>query len=206
MTLVLVAGSYPPIPVPAAERTSEAVREEWDRGNDVIVASPRPSAAHYAVPITGWLAGRRLRRLRRLTGATRLVLCVEPGLPFAVPLHGVSAPGVSARRRTALSAARLARAIREFDHNTLIITAEMTEISPAVATLRAAADVVIEDICTGVAPPGVTALGPTEVLLRDRARWLVGKAGRALLGGRWESVRRSIAARLRHQGTRRAGG
>ncbi len=78
---VLVVGSYPPIPLPAAAATMAAVQRAWADGDEVTVASPRLSAAHLAVPVVGLLAGRRLGNLHRHTGASRLVMVLEPGLP-----------------------------------------------------------------------------------------------------------------------------
>lgn len=74
---VLVVGSYPPVPGAAAEATFQAVKRLWAQGHEVEVASPRPSAAHYrAWPFLD------LAKLVHLSGAERVVLCVEPGWPL----------------------------------------------------------------------------------------------------------------------------
>jgi len=170
----LVAGSYPPIPVPSAQATLSAVRRELDAGREVKILSPRPSAAHYSIPITGLMAGRRLTRAKALSGCDRLVLCLEPGVPFAPP---------GRRDPAARAAARLlARAMRRFSHTTLIVTGDVGAPAKAMSLLQGAADEVLEDRRPGEPPDGVTVRGPKEVTQRDRARRLAGKAVRRVLG------------------------
>lgn len=177
-SLTLVVGSYPPIPVPSAAATLDAVRRELEGGREVKIVSPRPSAAHYSIPVTGLLAGRRLTRARVLSGCGRLVFCLEPGVPFDPP-----------DRRTTVSrladvpvAISLARAIRRFEHSTLIITGETGAGAKAVSLLRDAVDEVIEDCRPGAPPSGVTVRGPKEVTQLGRVRRLAGKAARRVLG------------------------
>jgi hypothetical protein len=183
---VLVAGSYPPIPVPSSAATVDAVRRELDAGHQVRVLSPRPSAAHYSVPITGLVAGRRLGRVRALSGCDRLVFCVEPGIPFAPPQRRRPLSGISA----VLASALLAKEMRRFDHTTLVVTGDADVPERAMSLLRQAADEVLEDRRGGDPPSGVTVRGPKEVSLRDRLRRLAGRATRRVLGARG-------AARLR---------
>lgn len=188
MTVVLVAGSYPPIPRPAAAATVESVRRAWAEGYDVIVLSPRPSAAHFAAPITGPLAGRRLDNVRRHSGATRLVLCVEAGLPFEDP-----APAW----RTALTARSMTRTMGRFDHVTLVIADPTLAAARSTALLRAAAHDVVDDPRSGEVPAGVTLLGPVEVGWQDRAAKRGGQVARAMFGERWGPIRNAVAKRIR---------
>ena len=60
----LVVGSYPPAPGPAAVATVAAVRRAWADGFEVVVASPRPSAAQLVIPVAGAAVGRALARLQ----------------------------------------------------------------------------------------------------------------------------------------------
>lgn len=83
MTRTLVAGSYPPVPGPAAAATLQAVRDELASGVEVDVLSPRPGAAHHHADLRGWRGARALARQQRISGADTLVLCVEPGVPFS---------------------------------------------------------------------------------------------------------------------------
>lgn len=175
---VMVAGSYPPIPVPSAAATLDAVRREVAAGREVKVVSPRPSAAHYSVPITGLLAGRRLARVKALSGCERLVLCLEPGVPFAPPGRN----GLLSRLSSVPAAALLARSMRKFKHITVVETGDTGAPAKALSLLRQAADEVIQDRRDGEPPGGVTARGPRETRQRDRARRLAGRAARRVLG------------------------
>ncbi len=177
MATVIVAGSYPPIPVPAAGATVDAVRRSLLEGNQVKVVSPRPSAAHFAVPLLGVFAGRRLSRLRRLTGSDRLVFCVEPGLPFDPP----GSPSAFAGWRALTTARLLARSFRRFEHTTLIVAGDTGAPDNAVRILRRAADEVIDDPRRGETPSGVTTRGPLEMRPRDRVRRLIGAVARRVL-------------------------
>ncbi len=192
MTLVLVGGSYPPIPRPAASATVDAVRREWARGHDVAVVSPRPSAAHFAAPIAGPLAGRRLDNVRRLSGASRLVLCVEAGLPFAAPQR--RPPG---RWRSTRTARGMTRAMRRFDHVTLVIADPGLGGDRNIAVLRSAADEVIDDPRAGEMPAGITLLGPANVVWQDRLATRGGQLARAVFGERWGPLRTRLAALVR---------
>lgn len=174
---MIIAGSYPPIPVPAADSTLDAVRRALRDGEMISVVSPRPSAAHYSVPLLGPFAGRRLDRLRRMEHAERFVLVVEPGIPFDEP--GSSTP--FAEPRAMLTALSLARAMRRFDHTTVIVAGDTGAPSRAVGIITSAADEVIDDIREGRPPSGVTTRGPLEMRPRDRARRIVGGVARRLL-------------------------
>jgi hypothetical protein len=188
VTLTLVAGSYPPIPRPATGATVDAVKREWEQGHEVVVVSPRPSAAHFAVPLAGPLAGRRLDNVRRHSGATRLVFCAEPGLPFER-----AASGMAARWIQRWGATQLAQAMGRFDHAVLVVT----DPDLPIAALRTGADEVVHDLRPGPAPAGVTVLGPGDVLWRDRAARRGGQLARAVLGEQWGPVRNGVAGALR---------
>jgi hypothetical protein len=77
----VVAGSYPPVPRPAAAATLAAVRAALAAGDDVLVVSPRASAAHRRASLRGWRAVVALARLSR--GRQRLILVAEPDMPFS---------------------------------------------------------------------------------------------------------------------------
>jgi hypothetical protein len=196
VTRVLVAGSYPPIPRPAARSTVNAVLKQLALGHQTIVVSPRASAAHYAVPIVGPLAGRRLDHVRLVSGTTRLVLCIEAGLPFSDGSKAGSAGDLANR----LTANEIVRAMRRFDHTTLVITSSSAGPHRELALLRAAADEVDEDLQP--APNGETPslLGPPEPEL-DRALRRASQAARIVLGSRWEPIR-ARAYRLRQSARR----
>ena len=174
MAKVIVAGSYPPIPVPAAGATVEAVRRALIEGHEVRVVSPRPSAAHFSGPLIGLIAGRRLNRLRRLTASTRLVFCLEAEVPFDPP-----GPSTTRSRWKALATAYLlARTFRRFDYTTLVVVCDTGGRKDAVRILERAADTVVEDRREGELPEGVTVRGPVEMRSRDLARRFVGGIAR----------------------------
>ena len=173
---MIVAGSYPPIPVPATGATVDAVRRELIEGNQVKVVSPRPSAAHYAVPLVGILAGRRLERLRRLTGSERLVFILEPAVPFDPP--GRSNAYTTGRAK--LVAYLLSRSFRRFERTTLVIAGDPGVPDEALDILRQDANEVVEDRRVGESPTGVTTRGPLELRARDKARRLAGGLARRL--------------------------
>lgn len=177
MAKVIVAGSYPPIPVPAAGATLDAVRGALNEGHDVRVVSPRPSAAHFSGPLIGPIAGRRLNRLRRLTASTRLLFCLESEVPFDPPGSSTR----TSRWKALATAYLLARTFGRFDHTTLIVVGDSTGNQDAVRILERAADVVIEDRREGQPPEGVTVRGPVEMRSRDLARrFVAGIARRAI--------------------------
>ena len=185
---VIVAGSYPPIPVPAAAATLDAVRREIAEGREVRVVSPRPSAAHYSIPIAGVFAGRRLRKVGELSTSSRLVLCLEPGLPFSPPGERMSGLG------SFVTAVSIARAMRHFEHSTVVVAGEPGASERAVALIRRAAQEVVSDVREGDPPAGVTARGPKEPLYRVRR--LAGRAARGLLGDNLaRNVRKLVSPR-----------
>lgn len=78
----LVVGSYPPVPGLASEATLAAVKRCWAAGAEVVVASPRPSAAHELVPFPGASAAARVAKLGRQHACQEVVVCLQPGWPF----------------------------------------------------------------------------------------------------------------------------
>jgi hypothetical protein len=189
---VLVVGTYPPIPRPAATATVEAVRRAWANGDVVTVASPRPSAAHQVVRAAGPAAGPRLDRLRRLTSAQGLVVVFEPGFP--VPATG--------RWRFAmwciewLTVRGLIAAFGRFEQVTMVEVGTLAISLERLVELRRAADEVLAypgDALT----PGVTALGPPETRPAEIPRQILGSTARRILGSYAGPVRARAMSILR---------
>jgi len=208
---VLVIGSYPPIPLPAAAAAVAAVRRAWAAGDDVTVASPRLSAAHLAVPVVGILAGRRLANLRRHTSATRLVMVMEPGVPVPAPVPATAGRTLPARVEQWLTVRALVGAFEGFEHVTLVRVGQLGVPARITAGLWKAADETIDyiaDGCTDVtlsvptdsassSPAEVTALGPTDVLPGERPRQLARLAFDRLFGRYSAPVRARLVAAVR---------
>jgi hypothetical protein len=133
---VLVAGSYPPVPGPVSAAALGAVRRALAAGDDVEVVSPRPSAAHHTATLHGWRAAWALVRRGRAMRADTLVLCVEPGVPFA--------PGASPRRVRA-EATAIAAATRRFRHVEVLAPSGLDADSAAGARLWARAERICVD-------------------------------------------------------------
>jgi hypothetical protein len=191
---VLVVGSYPPIPVPAAAATVEAVRRAWDTGGEVTVVSPRLSAAHLALPVVGILAGHRLANLRRHTSASHLVLVLERGLP--VPATGDR--GLAARVVQWQTVTAMVRAFRSFDRVTLVRVGAL-DIPPRFESrLMHAAGEIIEHAGGPMATaPGITVLGPVETPPRERPRQIAEAAARRAMGRYAGPARARVRAALR---------
>jgi len=168
---VLVVGSYPPVPAPGSAASIAAVRRAWAAGSEVTVVSPRPSAAHLTVPVVGILAGHRLTALRRLTGARALVLVAEPGLPVAAGPRVVQEVTVRG----------VLRALGGFERVTVVRVGSLDIPDRLEARLlTAAADVIDEPVPPG-RDPRVTVVGPPEVSLWERPRWVAERLARAIL-------------------------
>jgi hypothetical protein len=176
---VLVVGSYPPIPRQAAAVSVAEVRAGWQDGCDLTA------------PIYGVLAGHRLDGVRRLTGASRLVLVVEDGFPLR--------PGPAALRQ--LTASGLIRAFRRFERVKVVVVGPA---APPVGRLLAAADEVVSVPSDGVPPTGVTPLGPIDTGIGERAEHLARALARRLPEGTAATVKR-YAGRL-SRGVRAPGG
>jgi hypothetical protein len=194
----LVVGSYPPVPGSAATATLTAVRRTWSAGGEVVVASPRPSAAPFVLRATGGRAvGRQLVRLGRQHGCDDVVLGLEAGWPVLR-----SEPEVRA----------LAGALSSFVTAELLVSGELEVPWERLASLWAAARVVTvgaEDLVGPLREAGARevrycrpgpgslasvpgAVGPVEpgdLLLAVRARRALGAAARRLLGPRAPAVR-----------------
>jgi hypothetical protein len=196
--LVLVVGSYPPVPRPGSEASVAAVRRAWAAGSEVRVVSPRPSAAHLSVPVAGIFAGHRLTALRQLTGASTLILVAEAGLP--VP------PGPRVVQE--LTVWGVARAFGGFDRVTVVRAGSLEIPAEVEARLVARADEVIDEPIPAGLDPEVTVLGPPEVSLWERPRWMAERLARAGVTRLPDGPRDRVlvtARRLRAATARRAG-
>jgi hypothetical protein len=217
--VVLVVGSYPPVPGAPAAATVAAVRRAWDVGAEVVVASPRPSAAPFVVPLAGPALGREIAKLRLAHACNEVVLCLETGWPFA------------GRARAGSTAARTARALTQaligFERAELVVTGELgvapealallwpsveaiTASSEEVASqLRAAGGPVLRTIDpfagSGLRPldddasnpQPVGPLEPAELLVVARGRRALGQVARRLLGRHAPAVRMYLRRLLR---------
>ena len=72
---IVVAAPYPTMPGPEAAATFDLVRRLVDEGHDVLVASPRPSAAHTHLDPGGVRGAVRLARL--VAGRDRLIVRLD---------------------------------------------------------------------------------------------------------------------------------
>jgi glycosyltransferase involved in cell wall biosynthesis len=194
---VMVVGSYPPSPLPGATVTLQQVREALSRGDEVVVVSPRRSAGHYTCRVAGWKAAARIEELRAQTGARRLVMCVEAGLPF--PAGSARLPSSMLERWNRAVARRLAATFPGFSEVTVVSATGVAVPAGCWAILAAAADrVVIVPGPAGALPPApVSVFGPPEVLASQLPRKAVGRVARAVLGPYAPPVRRRLAAGVR---------
>ena len=208
---MLLLGSHPPVPSPAAAATLAALRRELRSGRKVVTAAPRASAATLTIPLAGPAAAWRLERARRSTGAARLVLAVEPGVPLAAPRNRLASARFvrTVRPLTDLiTLLPLRAALRRFDHVVLVVSDTSREVRGVVAWLRGRADeVVLTGAAATAAPPrkvavrvelapfigvpiaGVTPLGPPEPA---RVRVYVAEKGRRILGPMYVPLRWSL--------------
>jgi hypothetical protein len=203
----LVVGSYPPVPGPPAAATVAAVRRAWAAGREVVVVSPRPSAAPLVLRATGARGiAREVVRLGRRHGCEGVVLCLEPGWPL--------------RRRSGSGARSLAAALSSFGHVDVVVTggtgadggADWALLAPIwraaepviasseeVASFLRAAGAQAVEVCepfggAGRRGPSLPAgtvhpLEHGELLVRVRARRVLGALARRLLGHRTPAVR-----------------
>ena len=77
MSRLVIYGEYPPLPGPAAEATLASVRAGLAGGADVVVVSPRPSAAHHHADLAT-VAGAAL--LARLAPGADLEIALDPAV------------------------------------------------------------------------------------------------------------------------------
>ncbi len=215
----LVVGSYPPVPGPAAAATVAAVRRAWAGGQDVVVVSPRPSAAPFVLPSAGARGiARDMVRLGRRHACDQVVLCIEPAWPK--------------RRRTDGGTRSLAGALSSFRHAEVVVTGEVGGDWGHLARLWGAADLLTagsEELAASLRaagapsvracepyqgarprpspfPPGtVSPLEHDELLVRVRARRRVGAVARKVLGRRAPAVRAQLERPLRWARRRRRG-
>jgi hypothetical protein len=188
---VLVVGSYPPIPVPAAAATLAVVQRAWADGRQVTVASPRPSAAHLAVPVAGVLSGRRLAHLQQHTSSDHLILVLERGLPVPLlPGHPLVARLLQWQTVRALRAG-----FGPFRTVTLVTVGPLGLPPRLLARLAAGTTGTLDGTADAgpPAPPGVTSRGPIELRWRDRPRQTARRLTYRILGRRAAP----IVARLR---------
>ncbi len=215
----LVVGSYPPVPGAAAAATVAAVRRAWDAGVEVVVVSPRPSAAPFVVPVAGTGLGGELAKLRVAHACNELVLCVEPGWPFG----GHDRTGPPGER----TARALAQALRGFERAELVVTGEIGVAPEVLAPLWPLMGLVIassEEVASGLRAAGVPVarvvdpfagsglrvpsddvrnpqpvgpLEPAEFLVVARGRRLLGLIARRLLGKHAPGVRLYLRRLLR---------
>jgi hypothetical protein len=215
----LVVGSYPPVPGAPAAATVAAVRRAWDAGAEVVVVSPRPSAAPFVVPVAGAALGRELAKLRLAHACNEVVLCVEPGWPFG----GHDRAGSHGAR----PARALAQALSGFERAELVVTGE-TGVAPEVMALFwplvGPVTASSEEVAAGLRAAGVPAvrvvdpfagsgrrllrddasnpqpvgpLEPAELLVVARGRRFLGVVARRLLGEHAPAVRLYLRRLLR---------
>jgi hypothetical protein len=215
----LVVGSYPPVPGAAAAATVAAVRRAWDAGVEVVVVSPRPSAAPFVVPVAGTALGREVAKLRLAHACNEVVLCVEPGWPFGG--HDRAGP------RGARTARALAQALSGFERAELVVTGELGVAPEILALLWSLVGPVIassEEVAAGLRAAGVPVvrvvdpfagsglrllsddasnpqsvgpLEPAEFLVVARGRRFLGLVARRLLGRHAPGVRLYLRRLLR---------
>ena len=212
----LVVGSYPPVPGQAAAATVAAVRRAWAEGREVVVVSPRLSAATCTARFAGREAGRVIERLGREHGCREVAVCLEAGMPF--PGRGGA---VAATLRARWTARRLALALSRFEWAEVVITGDLVVPQAVLGLLWPAASVVVagsEEVAALLRASGakdvrvvepfagaglrhpvadtaapVGPFEPGELLFRRRVRHFGGALGRRLFGRRWPAVRSSPA-------------
>jgi len=216
---VLLVGSFPPIGGPASAASLAALRRAWAEGDEVVTASLRPGAADLVARVAGPLAGWRLERARLAADhPPRLVLGLEGG-QLGVPASARPAgAGVVAGVRGAvgpcvalLAVAGLVVALDRFERVSVLVTGPLGLPRPLRGFLwRHVDEVVVEEGRDELATaagwpagrlriveasegpsrhPGVSLLGPPEVLPRDIPLVVAGALGRRVLGRRFEPLR-----------------
>jgi hypothetical protein len=217
---VLVVGSYPPVPGAPAAATVAAVRRAWDGGAEVVVVSPRPSAAPFVVPLAGPALGRELAKLRLAHACNEVVLCLEPGWPFA--------GSARAGPRAAHTARAIAEALSGFEQAQIVVTGELdvslevlAMLWPLVGTVTASSEEAASALRTAAGtslvrtvdpfagsglrpldddanePQLVGPLEPAELLVAARGRRALGQVARRLLGRHAPAVRLYLRRLLR---------
>ncbi len=154
-----------------------AVRRAWAAGQEVVVASPRPSAASLVMPVAGSEVGRALTRLRRQPGRPavagggagaggfeEVVVCLEPGWPLGRghrPLRGRPL----SPEQLGLAARSLAEAISGFERAELVVTGDLGVPDDVLACLWPPVDKVTassEEVATALRRAGAPAVSVVE--------------------------------------------
>jgi hypothetical protein len=213
-----VVGSFPPVTGPAASASIAAVRRAWAAGDEVVTASLRPGAADTVARVSGPAAGFRLERARVSAGGPRRLVLV---LENAQLTGGHAEKGTSwvhrstAGLRVAASIAGLVRTLDHFDDVTVVLSSALDVPKLVLAVLWRHVDSVFVSpgterfaqrsrVPAGLvsitesyplldATPGVTTLGPPEILpelwLRESSVRLVVIVLRRLLGRHYVPIR-----------------
>jgi hypothetical protein len=212
----LVLGSYPPVPGAPAAATVAAVRRAWQSGAEVVVVSPRPSAAPFVVALAGPALGREVAKLRLVHGCNKVVLCLEPGWPFAG-----SGPAATSTARA------LAQALCGFESAEIVVTGELGVAPEALAPLWPLVEKITASSQEAASQLGATGgplvstvdpfagsglrpidedagsfqrvgpLEPAELLVVARGRRALGKVARKVLGSHAPAVRLYLRRLLR---------
>ena len=146
-----------------------AVRRAWADGREVVVVSPRPSAAPLVMPVAGAAVGRAISRLRPGPGSSArswaaITLCLEPGWPFGRGRRPDPGPPLRPAdlKRTARS---LAAALSRFDQAELAVTGHLgvprdvlAPLWPAVQRVTASS----EDVAAWLRAAGAPGVGVVE--------------------------------------------
>jgi hypothetical protein len=208
---VLVVGAFPPVPGPTTAATVALVRAAVAAGHRVRTASVRPGGAELVVRATGPLAGVRLNRVRRATGAGRLVVAVDDGVPALRPRTGGGVRRIVDLAAAHVASRSLAWALRRAPDATVLVATDPGLPTSVLSPLwRGAATVVVagpsalarslgipagalrhEDppvLLGGLVAAGVTARGPAEVTPLAMPRYMAGVLGRRVLGARFMPV------------------
>jgi hypothetical protein len=208
----LVVGSFPPVAGPASASTVAAVRRAWADGDEVVTASLRAASADLVARVAGPTAGWRLERARVAAGRPpRLVLGLEAGLlgPGLSARRGVAR--AADLGQALIGVAGLVRALDRFDQVSVLLSGTLDLPAPLLDALWRHVDAVV--VATGdeaLAPgarvpsalvrtvdaypvrpaiPGVTPVGPREVLPRDLPVVVAGIVGRLVFGRHFLEVR-----------------
>jgi hypothetical protein len=185
---ILVVASYPPMPGEASAAALAAILRIYADGNEPVVVSPRPTAAHLWAPVVGHQAGGEIDRLRQSYGTDWLVLGLEAGLPFSV--------GASTRRQQE-EVAMLVRILGRFRHVSALVTGDLGLDPALLAPLwRYTHEVVVSS--PGVADPlgerlsTASLLGPPPFLPREQPRRVASLVARRVLGRHTDAVRAQV--------------
>ena len=189
--VVLVLGSYPPVPAAGTPVTERIVADLRAAGKDPLVASYRVSAAALHARVAGPLAARRLANLHRVSGASGIVMVLERDAPL--PTSTLPRAARAAAQR--LVARTVARELRRFARVTLVVAGDLGADPGAWDLLAAAADEIRRE--EGDRAPLVGPVGPPELTPDQLARRALALAGRRLLGPAAPQVRAVAVRTLR---------